>query len=63
MEIKKTEDQEHAALFEYASWQKEPEFSLLFSILMGGYRAKKTGARLKRQSAKAGIAENLLISI
>lgn len=36
--MKKSEEQEQEALFQYAAWQTSPEWSLLFSIHNGGYR-------------------------
>ena len=35
MKIKKSEEDEQSALFEYAAYQREPEWSLLFSIHNG----------------------------
>ena len=58
--IKPTEEQEQEALFNYASWQKEPEWSLLFAIPNGGYRKLKTGAKLKRTGVKRGIPDMML---
>jgi len=58
--IKPTEEQEQEALFNYASWQKEPEWSLLFSIPNGGYRKLKTAIRMKRTGTKAGIPDIFL---
>jgi len=58
--LKKTEENEQTALFEYAVWQREPEWSLLFSIPNGGYRKLKTGIRLKKTGLKAGIPDMML---
>jgi VRR-NUC domain len=60
MVMKKTEDQEQEALFEYAALQKEIEWSLLFSIPNGGFRSKRTGARMKRTGLKAGLPDIFL---
>lgn len=57
---KKTEEQEQEALFQYAGLQKEPEWSLLFAIPNGGFRSKRTGARMKRTGLKAGIPDLML---
>ena len=59
--MKKNEEQEQEALFEYASLQKEPEWSLLFSIPNGGFRSKRTGARMKRTGLKAGVLDLFLL--
>ena len=55
--FKKSEESEQIALFEFASYQREPEWKLIFSIPNGGFRSKRTGARLKRQGMKAGIPD------
>lgn len=60
MEFMKSEESEHAALFQYASWQQEPEWSLLFAIPNGGYRKLRTGIRLKRTGLKPGIPDIFL---
>ena len=58
--MKRTEESEQVALFEYAAYQREPEWSLLFSIPNGGYRKLKTGARLKRTGLKSRIPDIFL---
>ena len=58
--LRKTEEDEQSALFQFASWQKEPEWSLLFAIPNGGYRKLKTGIRLKRTGLKPGIPDMML---
>ena len=58
--MKPTEEQKQEALFNYASWQKEPEWSLLFSIPNGGYRKLKTAIRMKRTGTKAGIPDMMM---
>lgn len=58
--MKISEKQEQEALFQYAAWQKEPEWSLLFSIPNGDYRKLKTGIRLKKTGLKAGIPDIFL---
>ena len=60
MKISQSEEDEQTALFQYASWQKEPEWKMLFSIPNGGYRKLKTGARMKRTGLKAGIPDIFL---
>jgi len=56
----KTEEEEQEALFQYAAYQQEPEWSLLFSIPNGGFRSKRTGARMKRTGLKAGVPDIFL---
>ena len=51
--MKRTEESEQAALFEYAAYQKDFEWSLLFSIPNGGYRKLKTGIRMKKNRTQA----------
>jgi len=58
--MKISEKQEQEALFQYAAWQKEPEWNLLFSIPNGGYRKLKTGIRLKKTGLKPGIPDIFL---
>jgi len=53
--LKKTEENEQMALFEYAALQREPEWNLLFSIPNGGYRKLKTAIRMKRTGLKPGL--------
>ena len=60
MKFKKTEEDEQSALFQYASYQKEPEWKLLFLIQNGGYRKLKTGIRLKRTGLKPGIPDMMM---
>jgi hypothetical protein len=60
MKLIKTEDDEQAALFQYASYQKEIEWTLLFAIPNGGYRKIKTGIQLKRTGLKPGIPDIFL---
>ena len=60
MKLKITEDDEQAALFQYASYQKEIEWTLLFAIPNGGYRKIKTGIQLKRTGLKPGIPDIFL---
>ena len=55
--MKRNEEDEQTALFEYASLQKEPEWSLLFSIPNCGFRSKRTGARMKKTGLKPGIPD------
>lgn len=55
--MKPTEEHEQEALFNYASWQKEPEWNLLFSIPNGGYRKLKTGIRMKKTGLKPGVPD------
>lgn len=55
--MKQNEEDEQAALFEYASWQQEPEWGLMFSIPNGGFRSKRTGAKMKRTGLKAGVPD------
>lgn len=57
--MKQTEEEEQAALFQYAEWQKHP-WNLLFAIPNGGKRSPKTGAMLKRTGTKAGIPDIFL---
>jgi len=61
MALNKTEEQEQEALFQYASYQNEPEWSLLFSIPNGGFRSKRTWARMKRTGLKAGVPDIFLL--
>lgn len=58
--MKRNEEDEQSALFEYAGLQKAHEWSLLFSIPNGGYWNKKTGARMKKTGLKAGIPDIFL---
>ena len=58
--MKPTEEQEQEALFNYALWQKEPEWQLLFAIPNGGYRKLKTGIRMKKTGLKPGIPDMML---
>lgn len=60
MKLIKTEDDEQAALFQYALYQKEIEWTLLFAIPNGGYRKIKTGIQLKRTGLKPGIPDIFL---
>ena len=60
MKLTKSEDDEQAALFQYASYQKEIEWSLLFAIPNGGYRKIKTGIQLKRTGLKPGVPDIFL---
>ena len=58
--MKRNEEQEQEALFEYAGLQPEPEWNLLLSIPNGGYRKLKTGIRLKKTGLKPGIPDMML---
>lgn len=58
--LKKTEEFEQTALFQYASYQQEPEWQLLFSIPNGGFRKLKTGIRMKKTGLKPGIPDIFL---
>ena len=58
--MKKNEEDGQTALFEYAGLQREPEWNLLFSIPNGGFRSKRTDARMKRTGLKAGIPDIFL---
>lgn len=60
MKLKKTEEDEQAALFQYASYQRGIEWSLLFAIPNGGFRKIQTGIRLKRTGLKPGIPDIFL---
>jgi len=60
MEMKKTEEEEQIALFEYASYQREPEWKMMFATQNGEYRKLKTGVRLKRTGLKPGIPDIML---
>lgn len=57
MKMKKTEEDEQSALFEYAGLQKEPEWKMMFSIPNGGFRSKKTGARMKKTGTMPGVPD------
>lgn len=54
-----TENQEQAALFEWASMSegRHPELKLLHSIPNGGYRPPRTAAILKATGVKAGVPD------
>ena len=58
--IHPSEAQEQEVVFQYADLQKNPAWQLLFAIPNGGYRAKKTGAALKKQGVKPGIPDMFL---
>lgn len=58
--LEKTEEQEQAALFQFASYQWEIEWSLLFAVPNGGYRKIRTGIRLKATGVKPGIPDIFL---
>ena len=58
--MKRNEEDEQIALFEYAGLQKAPEWSLLFHLANGGYRSKRTGARMKRLGVRAGLPDCFL---
>lgn len=60
MKPNKTEEQEQAALFQFASYQREIEWSLLFAVPNGGYRKIRTGIRLKATGVKSGIPDIFL---
>ena len=60
MKMNKTEEDEQAALFEYASYQRDVEWSLLFAIPNGGFRKIRTGIRLKRTGLKPGVPDIFL---
>jgi hypothetical protein len=57
--LKQTEEDEQAALFQYAAYQQHP-WELLFSIPNGGYRKIRTGIRLKRTGLKPGVPDIFL---
>ena len=60
MKMKRNEEDEQSTLFQYASYQNEIEWSLLFSIPNGGYRKLKTGIMLKKTGLKPGIPDIML---
>ena len=60
MKLKMTEDDEQAALFQYASYQRGIEWSLLFAIPNGGFRKIQTGIKLKRTGLKPGVPDIFL---
>lgn len=60
MKLNKIEEDEQAALFEYATFQRAMEWSLLFAIPNGGYRKIRTGIRLKRTGLKPGVPDIFL---
>ena len=60
MKLNKTEEDEQAALFEYASYQRGLEWSLIFAIPNGGFRKIQTGIRLKRTGLKPGVPDIFL---
>lgn len=43
--MKRNEEDEQATLFEYAAFQQEPEWGMMFSIPNGGFRSKITGQK------------------
>ena len=53
----KGEDLEQYTLFQYASLQPDPRWTLLFSIPNGGMRHFATAVRLKMTGLKAGIPD------
>jgi len=57
--LMKSEEDEQSTLFDYASYQPEP-WNLMFSIPNGGFRSKKTGAKMKRTGLKAGVPDIFL---
>lgn len=54
-----TEGSEQAAVFEWAGWQmgKYPELKLMYHVPNEGKRSAVTGARLKREGMKKGVAD------
>lgn len=54
-----TENQEQAALFEWAGWMEHqiPELKLLHSCPNGGYRLPKTAAVLQKTGVKSGVPD------
>jgi len=58
--IHPSEAQEQEVVFQYAALQSDTTYDLLFAIPNGGYRAKKTGAALKKQGVKPGIPDMFL---
>lgn len=54
-----TENQEQAALFEWAGWMEKemPELKLLYSIPNGGYRLPQTAVMLQRTGVKSGVPD------
>lgn len=57
-----TEEQEQAAVFEWAMLMSSqfPELQLLFHVPNGGWRAPATAARLKAQGVKSGVPDLFL---
>ena len=57
-----TEDEEQATLIEWAraSSKLYPELLLLYASANGGYRAKRTAARLRKTGVLAGVPDLLL---
>lgn len=60
--IQRTEEQEQAAVFEWAAYEQAqyPGLELMFHIPNGGYRDKATAARLKATGVKAGVPDIFL---
>lgn len=56
------EDDEQAALFEWAEWNvsRYPVLAFLHHIPNGGKRDKREAARLKRQGVKSGVPDVFL---
>lgn len=54
-----TESEKQIALFEWAKWNyaKYPELKLMYHIPNEGKRSVSTGARLKREGLKKGVAD------
>ena len=54
-----TEDEEQAALFEWAALNEaqHPELAMLYHVPNGGYRPPQVGKALKFQGVKAGVPD------
>jgi len=57
-----TEHDEQSALVAWARLNegKYPELKMLFSVPLGGYRAKKTAIRMKAEGSKPGVPDLFL---
>ena len=60
--IQRNEEQEQAAVFEWAAYEQEryPGLELMFHIPNGGYRDKATAAHLKASGVKPGVPDIFL---
>ena len=54
-----SEHDEQSALVAWArlNERRYPELVMLFAVPLGGYRAKKTAARMKKEGAKPGVPD------